>query len=185
MSSNTLFIKVQTIKDRTGLRANVEEKLVNPEIKTCQDMYIEPLLGSALFNRLKAGIEASNLTSDEETLLDNYIADALVYYTMAELPMPLSLQLYTQGAIRKTGQSTETPSMSDLIDVSTFYKKRAEYYAERLVKYLEANATSSLFPQYLEPGTDIDDVSTKDTGYTTSIYLGDVDDNENCEGYYA
>jgi len=50
MSKNTLFISVQSIKDRTGLHANVDEKLVLPEIKTAQDMYILPALGSALYN---------------------------------------------------------------------------------------------------------------------------------------
>ncbi len=39
MSLNTLFISVQNIKDRSGLHANVDEKLVLPEIKTAQDMY--------------------------------------------------------------------------------------------------------------------------------------------------
>ena len=32
MSLNTLFISVQNIKDRSGLHANVDEKLVLPEI---------------------------------------------------------------------------------------------------------------------------------------------------------
>ncbi len=61
MSLNTLFISVQNIKDRSGLHANVDEKLVLPEIKTAQDMYILPALGSALYNRLQAGITANNL----------------------------------------------------------------------------------------------------------------------------
>jgi hypothetical protein len=185
MSSNTLFISVQTIKDRTGLRANVEEKLVQPEIKTAQDMYIEPLLGTALYNRLKEGIEDEDLTSDETELLDKYITDALVYYTMSELPVPLSIQFFTQGAVRKTSQNAETPSMSDLVDISTFYKKRAEYYSERLVKYLKANATAELFPEYINSGTDIDDIHPDNSGYKTSIYLGDVDRDDTCDGYYA
>jgi len=56
MSLNTLFISVQNIKERSGLHANVDEKLVLPEIKTAQDMYILPALGTALYNRLQDGI---------------------------------------------------------------------------------------------------------------------------------
>jgi hypothetical protein len=64
MSKNILFISVQSIKDRTGLHANVDEKLVLPEIKTAQDMYILPALGSALYNRLEAGVDSNNLTAN-------------------------------------------------------------------------------------------------------------------------
>ena len=75
---NTLFISVSSIKERTGLHANVDDKLVLPEIKTAQDMYIHPLLGSALYERLQNGIVANNLDSDEVALLDNFITDTLV-----------------------------------------------------------------------------------------------------------
>ena len=78
MSLNTLFISVQGIKDRTGLHANVDEKLVLPEIKTAQDMYILPTMGSTLYNRLQAGITASNLNANEVLLLNNYVADGLI-----------------------------------------------------------------------------------------------------------
>ena len=69
MSLNTLFISVQNIKDRSGLHANVDEKLVLPEIKTAQDIFILPALGSALYNRLQAGITANDLNADEVILL--------------------------------------------------------------------------------------------------------------------
>ncbi len=44
MSLNVLFISVDTIKDRTGLHNNVDEKLILPEIKAAQDIYILPAL---------------------------------------------------------------------------------------------------------------------------------------------
>jgi hypothetical protein len=69
MSKNTLFISVQSIKDRTGLHANVEEKLVLPEIKTAQDMYILPALGSALYNELQTAVDANTYTQLQTTLL--------------------------------------------------------------------------------------------------------------------
>jgi hypothetical protein len=65
MSRNILFISVQTIKDRTGLHANTDDKLINPEILTAQDMYILPALGSALYDRLQDGIMNQDLTNDE------------------------------------------------------------------------------------------------------------------------
>jgi hypothetical protein len=177
MSLNTLFISVQGIKDRTGLHANVDEKLVLPEIKTAQDMYILPTLGSTLYNRLQAGITANDLNANEVILLNNYLADCLIYYVMSELPMGLSYQFYNKGLLRKSGDNTENPSMQDMIDVANRYRTRAEFYKQRVIKYLRQNNT--LFPEYLNFTSGIDTIVPDLEGYTSSLYLEDGSCYEN------
>jgi hypothetical protein len=177
MSLNVLFISVDTIKDRTGLHNNVDDKLVKPEIKTAQDIYILPALGSALYNRIQAGITANNLTSDEISLLDNYVVDTLVNYVLSELPQGMSYQFYNKGLLRKQGDNSEYPSMQDMIDVANRYRARAEFYKQRLIKYLKQN--NVLYPLYLNFGSGIDAIKPENDGYTASIYLGD---NYCCKG---
>jgi len=171
MSKNTLFISVQNIKDRTGLHANVDEKLVLPEIKTAQDMYILPALGSALYNELQTAVDANVYTDLQNTLLNDYIADCLIYYVLSELPSGLSFQFYNKGLIRKTGENQETPSMQDMIDVANRYRARAEFYKQRLIKYLKQN--NALYPNYLNFGSGIDSIKPDNEGYTVSMWLGD------------
>jgi hypothetical protein len=172
MSKNTLFISVQSIKDRTGLHANVDEKLVLPEIKTAQDMYILPALGSALYNELQTAVDSATYTQLQTTLLDDYIVDALIYFVMSELPQGLSFQFYNKGLLRKTGENQESPSMQDMIDVANRYKARAEFYKQRLIKYLKQN--NALYPNYLNFGSGIDSIKPDNEGYTVSMYLGDA-----------
>ena len=171
MSKNTLFISVQSIKDRTGLHANVDEKLVLPEIKTAQDMYILPALGSALYAELQTAVEANSFTNLQTTLLDDYIVDCLIYFVMAELPQGLSYQFYNKGLIRKTGENQESPSMQDMIDIANRYQARAEFYKQRLIKYLKQN--NALYPNYLNFGSGIDSIKPDNEGYTVSMWLGD------------
>jgi hypothetical protein len=173
MSRNILFISVDTIKERTGLHNNVDEKLVNPEILAVQDMYILPALGTGLYNRLQDGIQNNNLTVNENTLLDTYITPTLVYLVMSELPMGLSYQFYNKGLIRKTGEGQIEPSTQEIIDVANHYKSRAEFYKQRLILYLKQNATSSVFPEYFNPGSGVDTIQPENDGYTTTIWLGD------------
>ena len=180
MSKNTLFISVQSIKDRTGLHANVDEKLVLPEIKTAQDMYILPALGSALYNELQTAVDANTYTQLQTTLLDDYIVDCLIYFVMSELPQGLSYQFYNKGLIRKTGENQESPSMQDMIDVANRYKARAEFYKQRLIKYLKQN--NALYPNYLNFGSGIDSIKPDNEGYTVSMYLGDACCNDDYEG---
>ena len=172
MSKNTLFISVQSIKDRTGLHANVDEKLVLPEIKTAQDMYILPALGSALYNELQTAVDSNTYTNLQTTLLDDYIVDTLIYFVMSELPQGLSFQFYNKGLLRKTGENQESPSMQDMIDVANRYKARAEFYKQRLIKYLKQN--NALYPNYLNFGSGIDSIKPDNEGYTVSMYLGDA-----------
>lgn len=172
MSKNTLFISVQSIKDRTGLHSNTDEKLINPEIKTAQDMFILPALGSGLYNRLQDGIVDNDLSELETSLLDDYITDCLIYYVMSELPVGLSYQFYNKGLLRKGGENTENPSMQDMIDVSNRYRARAEFYKERLIKYLQENQVD--YPLYLNFGSGIDAIRPDNSGYSASLWLDDI-----------
>lgn len=173
MSRNILFISVDTIKERTGLHANVDEKLVLPEILTAQDMYILPALGSGLYDRLQDGIADNNLTPDESELLDKYITNCLVFYVMSELPMGLSYQFYNKGVVRKTSENSELPSAQDMIEVANRYRDRAEFYKQRLVKYLKQSSGTVKFPLYNNPGNGVDTILPENQAYTTSIWLGD------------
>lgn len=172
MSLNILFISVDTIKDRSGLHLNVDEKLVKGEIKAVQDMYILPALGSALYDRLQAGINGNNLTQLEVTLLNDYIVDTLVNFTLAELPQGLSFQFYNKGLLRKGGENFENPSMQDMIDIANRYRSRAEFYKQRLIKYLRQNIVD--FPLYSNYGSGIDAIKPERDAYNSTIWLGDT-----------
>lgn len=175
MSRNILFISVDTIKDRTGLHFNVDPKLVYPDILFAQDAYILPVLGTALYNKLQDDIDCKSLTCDYETLLNDYITPCLVYQVMAELPMALSYQFYNKGVVKKTSEGQAEPSASELTEVAQRYNSRAEYYRQRLVKYLKQQSSQNVFPEYLNPGSGVDTVVPDNQAYTISVWLGDDD----------
>ena len=171
MSNNTLLISVQDIKDRTGLHANGDEKLIYPDIKYCQDCFILPILGTALMTKLQTDISSSGQPSGNYlTLWSNYIKDALTYYVLSEVPTSISFQLYNKGVVRKTSENTTNPDMQDIIDVANKYKARAEYYGQRLADYLLQNHT--LFTEYDSPGNGVDTIHPEGTAFKTSFYLG-------------
>jgi hypothetical protein len=170
---NTLFIGATAIKERTAVHSNIDDKSILPEIKTAQDMYILPALGTALYTRLQDGIVANNLTANESALLDDYVTDTLVYYVLSELPVGLSFQFYNKGLVRKTSDNSDQPNMQDLIDVANRYRSRAEFYKQRMIKYLQEVSTSNLFPEYINPGSGIDTMYPERDGYQSSIFLGD------------
>jgi len=172
MAKNVLLISDEILKERTSVHGNIDPKLLYPEIKAAQDMYVHPILGTALYNKIIDDVDAGNIAGDYKSLLDDYIIDCLLYYVLASLPAALSYQFWNKGVLRKNGESTELPSMSELIDISDKYRIRAEWYGERLNKYLKHYSTTSFLPEYLSPGDTLDTILPENNTYTMPIYLG-------------
>lgn len=179
MARNVLLISDLMIKERTSVHGNIDPKLIYPDIKVAQDMYIEPLLGTALYEKLQDLVSSDEISqpanADYKNLIDRFICDALMYYTLSELPTTISYQFWNKGVLRKQGDNTSLPSMSELIDLSNKYKDRAEFYADRLMKYVKQNA-STKFPEYLNAGNGMDTIHPENRSFTMPIYLGDDDD---------
>lgn len=170
MSKNILFITEQTFKERTGASNAIDGKQLFPMIKVAADIYIQPNLGSNLYNRLLAGIEYDNLSVNEKLLIDEYITDALVWYTMSMLPMVMGYQLFSKGFLQKTSEESNTPSRGDLELLEQKYKSMAEFYATRLIRYLQQNHT--LYSEYLNATLQVDTIFPEVKTYSCPIYLG-------------
>jgi len=170
MSANVIFINGATLKARTGISVAIDDNSIKAYIKLAQDMYIQPVLGSTLYARLQAGVSAANLTAAESVLLDSYITDCLIWYTMAELPFALGYQFFSKGVLQKTAEESVAPSRGDLELIANRYKQTAEFYKQRIVNYLQQNYT--LFSEYSNPGSGYDVIQPQAKAYTSPIYLG-------------
>ena len=177
MSKNILFISEQLIKDRTVANDNIDTKLINPSIKYCQDVFIEPILGTTLFKKIRDDIDTTGTTTGNyKILLDDYITDCLLYYVLSELPIPLSVKFRNKGVMQQSSDNSISQDFDDLVKLSNWYRNKAEMYAQRAIKYLKENDT--LFTEYLNYETDLDDIKPISRGYQTSIYLGG---DNNCD----
>ena len=170
MSANILFIGTELLKSRTGISDAIDDKQINPHIKVAQDMYIQPALGSTLYKRLQTGKEAANLTGNETTLLNEYLTDALVWYTMSMLPFALGYQFFSKGVLQKTAEESQSPSRADLELISNNYKAHGEYYCQRMIQYLRENY--QLYSEYINTGNGLDVIFPELRSYTCPIYLG-------------
>lgn len=190
MSLNILLISAEMIKDRTAIHTNIDEKLLFPTIKVCQDMFIHPLLGSDLYNKVITlvgnvtgvnGIEdASNVTY--KNLLDDKIIDPLCWYVLSECIFDTTYQIWNKGMVKKQGDSTELPGTDELEAMRNRFRIRAEWYGQRLKSYLMANVTTNLFPEYLT-STDCSDIHPEQRAFTMPVYLG-PDYGCGCDDWY-
>lgn len=185
MSKNVLLISVEILKERTDIHGNIDPKLIYPHIKYVQDAFIKPILGSALFDKLQTLIENSTISSagnsDYKLLIDEYLIDTLIWYVKSELQVDVSYQTWNKGVVRKQGENTDLPSMSELIDLANRYKSKAEYYGNRMKLFVKDQSSRLLkYPEYINPGSSVDTVTPEHQSFTNPIYLGDDGCNPYC-----
>lgn len=176
VSKNILFVSAALLMDRTSMHDNTDPKLLESDIKFAQDAYILPLLGTNLYLKLQTLLnDDSNMGQTDavnyKSLLDNYIIDALINYTLAELPTSISFQFWNKGVMQKSGEDASPASMDELITIADKYKKRAEFYANRCRTFL-MSSTQDIFPEYFLFGNTYEAINPERRAFTSPIFLG-------------
>lgn len=176
-----LFISETFVKDNSEIDENVDMKLINPTIWYCQKEYIEKTLGTTLYNDLISDVVAGSLSGDNLTLVDDYIADALLFWVKHELQVPLTYKFRNKSVNKNTDPNSQPVGFEEHKYLRDYYKPKAQYFTERLEKYLCAN--TDLFPLY-NTSTEDDDLLPRDTKPQVAVYLGKTEPKRDRYGYY-
>ena len=167
--ARALLISEKYLKENSIIDDNVDMKLILPTIWQCQKQYIEQYLGSELYDDIISKVIASTLAGDDLTLVDDYIADSLLYWVVYELQVPLLFKMRNIGVTKDRADFSDPIDLRELSRIENRYKKKAEYFSERLTAYLCANV--DLYPKYLT-SSESDDLLPKDAKPTVSVFLG-------------
>lgn len=168
--ANVLFISESFLKDNTLLHENIDFKYLRPVVILCQDIHVQPKLGTTLYDQLKNQITGGTLTTANETLLTDYIQPALLYWTQAEAPTAISYKFLNKGVHQQSSENSSNASLDEINFISQKYKDKAEWYTERLVRFLLEN--SSDYPAYANPDGGLDKIQPESDTFTTGLFLG-------------
>jgi hypothetical protein len=136
------------------------------QIPTAQDMFLEPILGTAFYDYIQLAYSAQTLTADE-TLLVSHIKPLLAWKT-AVLSLP-----FLNYNIKNKGAQSQSSDFSTSVDLTTTnylkneLENRSEWYAERLQRYLQING--NLFPLYNTQTSTEDLTPDRTSGYDSGF----------------
>lgn len=173
MANIILFLDPQEVKSTTYVDENADDKLIRNTIVECMDMYIHPILGTALYNDLKTTITSDSTLSTNanyKTLVDTYIQPALKYYVLMEGIDQFAFKISNKNVGKKNSENTQPASLDEIKVLQDGFRKKAELYAQRIINYLVEN--TSIFTLYLNPGTAYDTIIPKSSMYNSGWYLG-------------
>ena len=80
--ANVLFISEARLKALTAVHDNVQPNDIMPFVLQSQDIYIQDILGTTLYNNLKTAVSASTTTAAEQTLINDYLSPTLANYAI-------------------------------------------------------------------------------------------------------
>ena len=168
-SNKVLMLTADYYKRNTVVNLNVDEELLHPQIIKAQNVRIEKILGTNLFNIVLAEIDAQTYTARITTLLEDYIQPALVeWITYTALPY-LNYKLTNKSVSKKSSDNSEPSELNEINYLRQNIRDDAEYYSERTTKFLEANTDT--YPEYLNGNTDCDDIKPSKLNFISGIYL--------------
>ena len=145
-----LFISEDKLKKSTTINGNVDVELLRPYMKVAQDLHVWTKLGSRLYEHLQDLITNDTIglpaNANYKTLIDDYIQDALVHWTLYEAIPFLGYKIMNKDIVRQTSETSQTAPFEEVNFLRNTVMNTAEWYTERLIDYLCEN--NSLFPEY-------------------------------------
>jgi hypothetical protein len=153
----TYFIDTETLTEFGFTQSNVNSKVLNASIIRCQDRFIEPLLGSPLYEEIGQAIRDESLTNDQTTLLDKYIRPLLTAQVEIRVARRVTQQIRNKTAGRGSDETIQASDNDQLTDLRDDIKKDVNFYTRKLVGYLCDN--DDIFPKYKEYRNNFEDVA--------------------------
>jgi hypothetical protein len=160
--TSTFIISEAKVRQFTDINDNLDTAFIKNAIREAQDIWLQRIIGTALYNRILSDIDSSSLTGVYQTLVDDYIQDFLLYAAYYESLEAIYIRPRNNGLLNATGGDN-----SQTVDKTLFDQKRQsvqnklQYYSERLVNYIiekqgtypELNENNFLYEQYPDYGT--------------------------------
>ena len=145
--TNTLIISEAKLRQFTDLNDSVDTELLKNAVRTAQDISVQRILGTKLYKKILSDIDASSLTGNYKTLVDDYVQDFLLYAAYYEALEAIYIRPRNNGLLTPTGGENSIEVDRSLFNVKRQNtKNKMMFYADRLSAYLAEE--QSLFPSH-------------------------------------
>lgn len=147
-----LFVSPADVIKRTGINGNVDRDQMIQFIKIAQDIHIQGILGTRLFDKFKTDIAAGNVPSNYQELLEGYIQDMVIHYAAIEILPYIHFKVSNGGIYTKGSENGQSVTKEDLDYLVQKERDIAEHYARRFVDHMSFNNAS--YPEYNQNNND-------------------------------
>ena len=135
----TRLITVEELKQDGFINQNLENEYLYSAIDEAQDIFLREIIGDSLYETLQNKLSEANIDGVYQTLLDLYVKIYLKYKVLALLCVPLNFKIRNIGIAQQFSNEVNTTSLEDTKYIQNYYEGKADFYANRLTKFLQTN----------------------------------------------
>ena len=134
--ASALFVKTSDIAKHTALNGNVDADKFTQFVKIAQDISLQNILGTDLYEAMDASIVASTLAGDYVTLNTTYIKPYLIHSAMVHYLPFAAYQIANRGVFKGGSENSTAIEKNELDYLVEAERDISEHYAQRLIDYL-------------------------------------------------
>jgi hypothetical protein len=157
--ATALFINRTDLVKNSIIDGNVDTDKFIQFIKVAQQIDIQNLLGTDLYNKISADIVAGSLAGNYLSLTNTYIQPTLIWFAQMNYIPFAAYQIKNGGVFKHSSETAQNVDKNEVDYLVSKAREYANYYSTRLVDYLSFN--DNLFPEYntntnedIDPDTD-------------------------------
>ena len=160
--ATALFINRTDLVKNSILDGNVDTDKFIQFIKIAQQIDIQNLLGTDLYNKISADIVAGNLAGNYLSLVNTYVQPTLIWFAQMNYIPFAAYQIKNGGVFKHSSETAQNVDKNEVDYLVAKAREYANYYSTRLVDYLSFH--NDLFPEY-NSNSDEDIFPDTDTTY--------------------
>ena len=142
--ATALFISRTDLVRNSILDGNVDTDKFIQFIKLGQEIDIQNLLGTDLYNRISGDITNGTLTGDYLALVSDYIQATLIWFAQVNYIPFAAYQIKNGGVFKHSSETAENVNKNEVDYLVGKAREYANYYSTRLVDYLVLTILNSL-----------------------------------------
>ena len=166
------FVSENFLKEKTPITRNIDVMDIQPYISTASDMFVQDILGSYFYFDILNKFNTGGLSPDESILV-SLIEPMVAWYAASSCVYGVHYSLRNKGIQLQDGENSQAASQNEVVMMAKKYQQTAEFYSERVRKYLILN--KGLFPVFtnkLNNNSCLTDITpNQDNGYNNDIFI--------------
>lgn len=169
--AQTYLISTDQIKASTYIDENVSDKMLKVSILDCQNLILEPIIGSALYEYLIDGVTNATLNADHQELLVKYIWPVLQQGTVFKLAYNLLYRITNSSVVKDSNENSSAISTQEINVLIHERENAMNYFIKKLTNHLIAYAGTK-YPSY-NAQVPIDGVGPDQTTNSSNVWYYD------------
>jgi len=144
--TTTFILSEAKFREFTDVNDMLDTALIKNAIREAQDIHLQRIIGTKLYDKILSDIDGSTLTGVYKTLVDDYLQDFLLYAAYYESLEAIYIRPRNNGLLTPTGGENSIEVDRSLYNVKRqSVENKMEFYAEKLSQYISEEEAS--FPE--------------------------------------